>query len=164
MTLPQQPTQQQLQQLRAGTTIEGVHVTPKLVKVLQQPAEQSPSPRGRLRGRCVVQVEVSEGKKHEVGEGEDTARMPLQCGVFHVTNDSACHKPLGQRAALHQSDYWRVVIIKAQSAAIVSAALQHLALSDSVAACTTSADLQMSAASNVHYKKASVCQLRSCER
>jgi 16S rRNA U516 pseudouridylate synthase RsuA-like enzyme len=85
VTLPQPPTQQQLQLLKAGTTIEGVHVVPKRVQLLQPPsvangaAQQVPARRsstsssssntavrGRPDGRCVLCIEVSEGKKHEV--------------------------------------------------------------------------------------------------
>jgi 16S rRNA U516 pseudouridylate synthase RsuA-like enzyme len=84
VTLPQQPTQQQLQLLKAGTTIEGVRVVPKRVHMLQSPsvadgsAQQAPArggssssssnaaARGRPDGRCVLCIEVSEGKKHEV--------------------------------------------------------------------------------------------------
>jgi 16S rRNA U516 pseudouridylate synthase RsuA-like enzyme len=82
--LPQQPTQQQLQLLKAGTTIDGVRVIPKRVQLLQPPSVAAGSaPQGPARGsssrnagvrqsaegRCVLCIEVSEGKKHEVRSG-----------------------------------------------------------------------------------------------
>ncbi|WIA40579.1 hypothetical protein OEZ86_013920 [Tetradesmus obliquus] len=86
VTLPQLPMQQQLQLLKAGTTIEGVRVVPKRVHLLQPPsvaagtAQQTPAQRSSSSGggssssssragpdgRCVLSIEVSEGKKHEV--------------------------------------------------------------------------------------------------
>jgi 16S rRNA U516 pseudouridylate synthase RsuA-like enzyme len=88
VTLPQQPTQQQLQLLKAGTAIEGVHVIPKRVQLLRPPsvaagsAQQGPARgsssssgssnagvRRSADGRCVLCIEVSEGKKHEVSSG-----------------------------------------------------------------------------------------------
>lgn len=101
VTLPEDPTEQQLKLLRAGTVIEGVHVAPKLVKLRQSSsnstagdagaaggsAKPSDAVQGRQqdrrassssssragsarqvskKGRCVLQLDVSEGKKHEV--------------------------------------------------------------------------------------------------
>lgn len=89
VTLQQDPTQQQLQLLRAGTVIEGVHVVPKVVRIRQSASPEvgkeeghtdmqqrgkgsrsrhqcNSSSSSRQRGRCVVQLDVSEGKKHEV--------------------------------------------------------------------------------------------------
>eukprot|EP00879_Flechtneria_rotunda_P023709 GHRR01025100.1.p1 GENE.GHRR01025100.1~~GHRR01025100.1.p1 ORF type:complete len:198 (+),score=68.35 GHRR01025100.1:1583-2176(+) len=61
--LAQQPTPGQLRLLRAGTTIEGVHVRPKLVNM--RPAAAAGS-KGSTNKRAAVQIHVSEGKKHEV--------------------------------------------------------------------------------------------------
>ena len=98
MTLLQEPTPQQLQLLRAGTEIEGVPVVPKVAKILQSSSaaataggqgsaaaaaaaagggrrgSSSRGGGGDSRGRCVLRLDVSEGKKHEVriaqrGEG-----------------------------------------------------------------------------------------------
>jgi 16S rRNA U516 pseudouridylate synthase RsuA-like enzyme len=116
VTLPQDPTQQELQQLRAGTTIDGVHVVPKVVQILRRAASSSSDDEGAaaaaaaagqrssrhgsssssskggkregssseeeggvvkgvggsreklsIGGKgCVLRVDVSEGKKHEV--------------------------------------------------------------------------------------------------
>lgn len=79
VTLQQPPTPQQLQLLRAGTTVEGVHCQPKLVQVLNTSGSSisnsssgkggniSTSRSSRGSGRSVVRIDVSEGKKHEVG-------------------------------------------------------------------------------------------------
>lgn len=72
VTLPTCPTPQQLQLLRAGAKVEGVHCQPKLVAVITQSANNisgSSSKKGssNASGRSVVRVDVSEGKKHEVG-------------------------------------------------------------------------------------------------
>jgi 16S rRNA U516 pseudouridylate synthase RsuA-like enzyme len=88
VTLPQDPTQQQLQLLRAGTEIEGVRVVPKVAKILQRSSAATSGGQGAAaaaaggrrgassssrgggsgdsRGRCVLRLDVSEGKKHEV--------------------------------------------------------------------------------------------------
>jgi 16S rRNA U516 pseudouridylate synthase RsuA-like enzyme len=110
VTLPQQPTQQQLRLLKAGTTIEGVHVVPKRVQLLQPPsvaagsAHQGPARgsssssssssssgnagvRRSADGRCVLCIEVSEGKKHEVRSGR--MFLVLHQEMYYMSNMAA---------------------------------------------------------------------------
>lgn len=116
MTLPEDPTEQQLKLLHAGTVIDGVHVAPKLVKLRQSSsdstagdagaaggaakpsggvqgrqqdrrASSSSSRAGSARqvsknGRCVLQLDVSEGKKHEVGSGNCCRGIPMPTSTY----------------------------------------------------------------------------------
>jgi len=121
VTLPEDPTEQQLKLLRAGTVIEGVHVAPKLVKLRQSSsnstagdagaaggsAKPSDAVQGRQqdrrassssssragsarqvskKGRCVLQLDVSEGKKHEVGSDNCSTGIPTPTSTYAVSS------------------------------------------------------------------------------
>jgi len=79
VTLPQLPSQQQLQQLHAGIMIDGWQVQPKHVEVLRASPDATVAAAAegnslrlpqqqqrRQQQRVVLRIDVSEGKKHEV--------------------------------------------------------------------------------------------------